>query len=380
MQQRNQRFLFLVFSGITLLAMLLLASLQQGKTDPASAVEIDIVSPFAATSTTDAVMLFQLTQTAEAYIPLQIQTELAGVERECSLSTAAMPRENVELIDHIETRLDLNEIQFEIVEIWINWHSPCPGELPGRDTRQEMMITLSGASSEYDAVDVFDIVMQSLAYEWTLNLRLMWRMTIQFDDATWETHDFSDLRLDYLQGTPVLDLFSDYNISNSFPVERFQRTQTTEANIISELETELVPARQAGCATATPAMPRDNVALREIIETRLDENLILYDRVEAWTRRGSPCVLQIPELDGVQEILIYLQSGITSREPVEVFDIVMQAVAYEWDVNMQFLTSMSIYRDNIIWHSDDFADLRLAYLQGTLSPNLYDIYNEVNEN
>ena len=158
---------------------------------------------------------------------------------------------------------------------------------------------------------------------------------------------------------------------------RFQMTQTGEANILSARATEDAPLYGTPCATATQPQPIPNTALIDYIETGLDENGIEYQRVDALRYRGSTCVLVAPERKLHQDLTIHLQSDNENLDEVAILDIILASLVSAQDIDMTFLTRVTIQFEDSIWQTSNFPVVRQAYLEGIdietiYQQNLYD--------
>ena len=152
---------------------------------------------------------------------------------------------------------------------------------------------------------------------------------------------------------------------------RFHMTQTGEADIVYTRATEDAPLHGTPCATATQPQPIPNTALISYIETGLDENGIAYQRVNALRYRGSTCVLVFPERELYQDLTIYLQPEDENLNNVMRLDTILAILVSAQEIDMTFLTGVTIHFDDVVWYSYNFPDVRLAYLEGITIETIY---------
>ena len=127
----------------------------------------------------------------------------------CATATQALPRFNQPLVDLVLTQLDEKQIPYERVEAWKYFGSPCVLAIPERNYGQEIIVVLQMSSTDPQSADVLDALMEVLAYEWDIDMVLLTRMVIHFTDTPWETYDFSNARLAYLEGKPIDTFFHE---------------------------------------------------------------------------------------------------------------------------------------------------------------------------
>jgi hypothetical protein len=72
-----------------------------------------------------------------------------------------------------------------------------------------------------------------------------------------------------------------------------------------------------------------------------------------------------------QEVTIVLQASDSGVDRLMIFETVIDSLATGWEIDMTFLRRVTIQFGDIIWQTDNFSEVRQAYLEDDEIETIY---------